>query len=900
MKRIISLVLVAVMLCVNVCNEAFASNTNKEYECSDADKKLMNYLKDENPKYLIQRNNYCYMNFVEEFEKDPLLLYLLEMTNKLIHTKSEVDVPKYMEVLINIIGTYELDNAADIAEQHKMDYLKDYKDYALDLVEIGTKSISVMTQENSGISKLKSKISTAVEGLSVLATNTNNWIEALSSLETVIQNYSAYDVFLEVVEKRADGNLKIAASRLRDGMHKAILLKLSTYTSVTEENFKKYEEFFFTNMFLDIARKTDLYGSDENFRVLVDCGDEFMGVKSYLQDSWDLGLAIGKLVGNITVNGEDLINRLLETMAIYDISEILQEELLELESEFLNNYGQKCQMDVINRYITYSQYLIGCRIRGEYCIYSIIANDAGLLSKFGVESGKEAEEWYKNKSRKMIILQRTLPELSYMQITDKETIISTEEKNFVWMDFLASEQYSAYTEEWDNISLEYVIADINGDKVSELLIQATEDGTFHNTWIFVLNDDEIVLANETYGYGSFRYSPSNNAVIGTPEVKTFSGMGYSPFYRLYDTQLQYLFQIEMNKGRYYYSDKNGENEYSEYFEDAYDFDWCSIQTLPSIDSNSKNKAENLYEYIENTLVPQYGVMNTEEKQEEINQDKSHCSNWSEGDLTGLLSATVGDFDNDGQEELLAISWKAVSKGFDDVGNYYSDQSLQFEVFEFSRKENAVKRSASKTIELTNSTFMENFGSTNQVVCFAYQYDGCVYLAVDNYFEFNESVATLDIFQYDGNDIVFVKAIGYQVQGNGYIGVWKADKEPKNVDFCANYANWIEETEWESVMEFCPDDDNGIYSPPEGEKIYIQKYYELVEDIGLITNDTRMNLIANENDSLQVVTAPDVYRVVDKKIVWLSGMYTVYVNGASGKDKIVLYRKDYQNSLDVYR
>ena len=33
-------------------------------------------------------------------------------------------------------------------------------------------------------------------------------------------------------------------------------------------------------------------------------------------------------------------------------------------------------------------------MRGEYCMYSIVANDAGLLSWFNKKSAEEAEQWY--------------------------------------------------------------------------------------------------------------------------------------------------------------------------------------------------------------------------------------------------------------------------------------------------------------------------------------------------------------------------------------------------------------------------------------------------------------------------------------------------------------------------
>lgn len=53
--------------------------------------------------------------------------------------------------------------------------------------------------------------------------NINNWIDTLTNLETVLQDYSNYDSFLEIIEDNADGDLKEAASSMRNSMRKMLL-----------------------------------------------------------------------------------------------------------------------------------------------------------------------------------------------------------------------------------------------------------------------------------------------------------------------------------------------------------------------------------------------------------------------------------------------------------------------------------------------------------------------------------------------------------------------------------------------------------------------------------------------------------------------------------------------------
>ena len=157
-----------------------------------------------------------------------------------------------------------------------------------------------------------------------------------------------------------------------------------------------------------------------------------------------------------------------------------------------------------------------------------------------------------------------------------------EDATSLWNEFLTSGNYSSYIGDQSTASLEYVITDLNADVIPELLIQSTTEAPFMTTWTFVLNNTNIVLANEMYGYGSFRYSPSQNAVIGSPECRPFQGTGWSPFYQLEGTELKYKFQVGED-GQSYYSDDSGyknisDDERASYYADAVDFDWSKISS----------------------------------------------------------------------------------------------------------------------------------------------------------------------------------------------------------------------------------------------------------------------------------------------------------------------------------
>lgn len=406
MKRAVCILLTIVIItCLYIPSFADEAKSGPKTEEGQI---LMQYFQNKNEGLLVRRNNYGYMNFIEDFTSDALSLYLLGMTDKLINTGSKPDKKKYMETLVNIIAASDLDRADSVAKQKKMDNLKSLKDYALDISEMGKDAVSVMVGSSSQVSSLENELKIAVNGVYTLADNTDNWIEAISNLETITQDYSEHDAFLALIENKSDGELQEAAHILREGMNAAYKIKLDSYADVSEENFKNYEEFFFSDIFFEALKNVPEYEKDESLKFFVDTGDSIISKIGTLGSAWNLGAAIGTLVGDVVVGGENLINRVLEMMALHDISVILQTQVLDSGYAFWSNVGNDNEKNLVNDYISWSNYLIGCRLRGEYCLYSIVAKDAGLLSWFDKESAEEAKAWYDNKTEKILKIQENL------------------------------------------------------------------------------------------------------------------------------------------------------------------------------------------------------------------------------------------------------------------------------------------------------------------------------------------------------------------------------------------------------------------------------------------------------------------------------------------------------------
>lgn len=417
MKRCLALLL-AIVTILLPCG----ITVNAEGELSENSKNMITFIKEKNNNLLVSRNNYAYMKLGAKWYSDVGVNYCLQMADLLIDTGSCPDKEKYMEVLINIIATYDMDNAADLSSQKKQDNLKSLKDYGMDAVKLATDAVSVY----SGLDGIKGELSNAqdalskaIDGVSVLIDNTNNWIDALTDLETFTQDYSNYNSFLKCIEDNADGDLKEAAATLRNSMKQAFLLKLEAYGNVTSENFKNYTQFFFDDIFFDAVKSFDEYQTDETFSFFVNSAEGLYERINILEDSWELGKDIGKLIGNITVGGENLINRTLEIEALYDISVILQTKVLDSTTEFLSHSADSDADEYIDEYVTFANFLIGCRIRGEYCTYTILAEDSGLLSLLSDKT--DAQNWYDDQSSAIIRLKNRINNIKTANTTNEYT-----------------------------------------------------------------------------------------------------------------------------------------------------------------------------------------------------------------------------------------------------------------------------------------------------------------------------------------------------------------------------------------------------------------------------------------------------------------------------------------------
>lgn len=494
MKRILTLILAIILTISLWSTTAYATNGITDSQINQVTQNMLNHISHHEYGLLVDGKYRQYPSFINELYSNEYATATMELIDKLIDSGSVLDIEeeKYMEVLINIMAISEHDNASDMAIQNQQDNLKTFQNYAMDIAEMGANAASVMSG-NPSVGELGENLSTAISGLNTLVENTDNWIGALSDLETIVQNYEKHKIFLSAIE--SEGALKQAATKLQNAMSTAMKIKLDTYTEISNENFENYSEFFFEDIFFKALKNVPEYTADDTFAFFVDGGSFVVGKFSVLSASWDLGKQIGTLIGNIAVGGENLINRVREIKVATDIRRALSISMMNQSAQFATDYSsnetQKTLYEEVERYVALSEYMINCDMRGEYCMYSIVANDAGLLSWFNKESAEEAEQWYYDSCEILESIQKKYFEsiLIYSNDIPSNAVVFN---NHFYTIYDFSPIASAETNTWEN-AFEYCegvngyLATITTKEENDFLFEYMKEQGYNNAY-FGLTD----------------------------------------------------------------------------------------------------------------------------------------------------------------------------------------------------------------------------------------------------------------------------------------------------------------------------------------------------------------------------------------------------------------------------
>lgn len=391
MKKIISILLVFA-LCFSIFPfSVFAQNTISDY--TDDEKESI-YLKYTNNEHMLDAlfgsdKAIAYRSMVNATEENDFLKWAIEKASKI--TGAYPDEQDYAEILANLVMMQSGDIAEQVQNQSQYDDLKDGVNYAMDIVGIASEFIggSHLLETISPI------IDAATGGAEVIIDN----VEQAKYYETSLRDYAQAKLFLEAVSNYAENEeLQKASSSLIAANEKLLENRLK-YLTDSAATLVDYEaEFFVQNMSFALLKTADLYQTDETVKWYVDCGEKLGNSISSIFSAGKFAFNMTMLAGNIGFGTSDIFNRYQEMKIVSDVAGAIVEANRQISTP--KNIDEDSALTDIQTKCDYYKMLISTHARGEYLVYQLLVNDAGLLSDFRVlfdyfkEPGETTDSWY--------------------------------------------------------------------------------------------------------------------------------------------------------------------------------------------------------------------------------------------------------------------------------------------------------------------------------------------------------------------------------------------------------------------------------------------------------------------------------------------------------------------------
>ena len=301
------------------------------------------------------------------------------------------DKQKYAEILANLITMQSGDLAEQIMLQSGFDNLHDGMDYAMDIVDIATSFVGGAHL----LETISPIIDAATGGQNVIITNANQ----AKYYQMTIQDYSQSKLFLEAINKYTENDeLKIVSASLLKATE-TLLEKRLEYLSDATASLAYYDaKFFVENLSFDLLKTAEIYKSDETVKWFVDCGSDLADSLLSILSAGQFAFHMTMLAGNIGFGTANTFNRYQEMKVLADIASAIVEANNNIQippscnsSDAITNIRIKCD---------YYKMLIATHARGEYLVYQLLVNDAGLLSELKVlfdsfkDPNETTESWY--------------------------------------------------------------------------------------------------------------------------------------------------------------------------------------------------------------------------------------------------------------------------------------------------------------------------------------------------------------------------------------------------------------------------------------------------------------------------------------------------------------------------
>lgn len=336
-------------------------------------------------RFLTEKRLFAYQGFVEELNKSGISKWAIEAAAGL--TGESATVERNIEILVNLMILMEYDLNDVNNHQVEADTLKSFGDYAKDVVG--------MLLDSAGLSGITGRLEKVIKAAELTFSAVDDIvianIDSYKLLNKMLLNFETYYNLLDTIIKYADdANLVEAAKALRNNVNRAMDYKLNHFNETTENTAKFLgKDVFLDNIVIEALKnpKNLNLNSVDEF-----CVNALSKGYKKLNDIWagvNLSKDLGVFAADMLVGISDIMNRCVETKAMYLINNALIEEIEELRKD-VHSIEDFDNIDRIYNSMRYMMYVDG---RGDFCLYQLIQKDGKLLSLIFNDRENVARWW---------------------------------------------------------------------------------------------------------------------------------------------------------------------------------------------------------------------------------------------------------------------------------------------------------------------------------------------------------------------------------------------------------------------------------------------------------------------------------------------------------------------------
>ena len=281
--------------------------------------------------------------------------------------------------------------------------------------------------------------------------------------------------------------------------------------------------------------------------------------------------------------------------------------------------------------------------------------------------------------------------------------------------------------------------------------------------------------------------------------------------------------------------------------------------------------------------------------------KGEKPGWKAKDLKGLLSADIDDYDGDGAQEMLVISFSAKKGAYSQTA-----VTLTLRMFEYNAKKDTGRQAAKKSTVADMMLLGDTLYRPEQINVFTYTRGEERLIAVDLWESMNDTVTVLRVCRYTGKKFAFDAGFSYEQYGVGDLVLRKALKDPEPGKDETVWTALYDTEKWEPFYTWSVDEQGGAMISQDELKRFRAAYDKQLAAAGLSAGEEKRSGFftswitdGGTGETQSDVNAEDLYAAADGTFTPLAGI-VLYRDPGNAAQPFLLHRYDGPGLLDAWR